>query len=164
LKIDGTAWCTGFGGTGGIGNGAFNNVSVFTAVTGGHIFTELSAGNHFACAIREGDAKLLCWGGSPQSGSDVHISVPTVVESDEDWLHVDAAEQATCAITDASGLGACWGDNVYGTVGIGWDAVKLTPFSIGCSAPNGKPGELVYNSDHNIMQYCNGVTWTGIDD
>jgi hypothetical protein len=32
----------------------------------------------------------------------------------------------------------------------------------GCANPNGAAGELLYNSSHNVMQYCNGTDWVGI--
>lgn len=31
-----------------------------------------------------------------------------------------------------------------------------------CSSPNGGEGEMIYNDDNNIMQYCNGSVWVGI--
>ena len=31
-----------------------------------------------------------------------------------------------------------------------------------CSNPNGPAGEMIYNDDENIMQYCNGSEWIGI--
>lgn len=31
-----------------------------------------------------------------------------------------------------------------------------------CASPSGVPGEMVYNADHDIMQYCNGSDWIGI--
>jgi hypothetical protein len=32
----------------------------------------------------------------------------------------------------------------------------------GCTNPDGPAGEVVYNDDLNIMQYCNGAQWIGI--
>ncbi len=31
-----------------------------------------------------------------------------------------------------------------------------------CSSPNGPAGEMIYNDDQNVMQYCNGSEWVGI--
>lgn len=31
-----------------------------------------------------------------------------------------------------------------------------------CETPDGVPGEMVYNTTHNVMQYCNGEAWVGI--
>lgn len=32
----------------------------------------------------------------------------------------------------------------------------------GCASPAGIEGEMFYNADHNVMQYCNGEEWVGI--
>lgn len=31
-----------------------------------------------------------------------------------------------------------------------------------CASPAAPQGEMIYNADHNIMQYCNGSDWVGI--
>ena len=31
-----------------------------------------------------------------------------------------------------------------------------------CTSPSGSAGDMVYNSDYGVMQYCNGWTWVGI--
>ena len=31
-----------------------------------------------------------------------------------------------------------------------------------CSDPTGNPGDMVFNTTHNVMQYCNGQNWIGI--
>ncbi len=31
-----------------------------------------------------------------------------------------------------------------------------------CASPRGVAGEMIYNDDNNIMQYCNGSAWVGI--
>ena len=31
-----------------------------------------------------------------------------------------------------------------------------------CSNPDGIAGELIYNANNNVMQYCNGAAWIGI--
>jgi len=31
-----------------------------------------------------------------------------------------------------------------------------------CSSPEGRPGEITYNDDDNILQYCNGSQWVAI--
>ena len=32
----------------------------------------------------------------------------------------------------------------------------------GCSNPAGVEGEMIYNADHSVMQYCEGDVWVGI--
>ena len=31
-----------------------------------------------------------------------------------------------------------------------------------CTSPAGSEGNMIYNNDHNVMQYCNGTSWVGI--
>lgn len=31
-----------------------------------------------------------------------------------------------------------------------------------CSAPAGEAGVLIFNTDHSVMQYCNGSIWVGM--
>ena len=31
-----------------------------------------------------------------------------------------------------------------------------------CSSPDGRTGDILYNTDENVMQYCNGVDWVGM--
>ncbi|MCB9973220.1 MAG: FG-GAP repeat protein [Rhodospirillales bacterium] len=33
---------------------------------------------------------------------------------------------------------------------------------VGCSNPAGVEGEMIYNADHSVMQYCEGDVWVGI--
>ena len=40
---------------------------------------------------------------------------------------------------------------------------KGPPPSLGsCSSPNGVAGEMVYNADNDLLQYCNGSDWVGV--
>ena len=34
----------------------------------------------------------------------------------------------------------------------------------GCEGPVGKPGEIVFNADHRVLQYCDGFVWHGLGD
>ena len=31
-----------------------------------------------------------------------------------------------------------------------------------CTNPTGDEGEIAYNSDHNVMQFCNGTNWVSM--
>jgi hypothetical protein len=31
-----------------------------------------------------------------------------------------------------------------------------------CTNPGHMPGTMLYNADHNVLQYCNGEAWIGI--
>lgn len=32
----------------------------------------------------------------------------------------------------------------------------------GCTGPAGQEGDMMYNSDNSVMQYCNGTSWVRI--
>ena len=32
----------------------------------------------------------------------------------------------------------------------------------GCTSPAANEGEMIYNADFNVMQYCNGEQWIGL--
>ena len=31
-----------------------------------------------------------------------------------------------------------------------------------CSSPTGEEAEIIYNLDHNVMQFCNGTSWVSM--
>ena len=35
----------------------------------------------------------------------------------------------------------------------------ITGPAYACSGPTGAAGEMIYNADHNVMQYCDGASW-----
>ena len=37
------------------------------------------------------------------------------------------------------------------------------PAYAACSNPTGEEGEVIYNDDHNVMQYCNGSDWNSME-
>jgi hypothetical protein len=37
------------------------------------------------------------------------------------------------------------------------------PFVADCTSPDGIAGEMIYNTDYDVMQYCNGQQWVGIE-
>jgi hypothetical protein len=42
-------------------------------------------------------------------------------------------------------------------------AVFTPPARAGtCSSPSGNEGDMIYNSDYHVMQYCNGIKWKAI--
>ncbi len=52
-----------------------------------------------------------------------------------------------------------------GAGGQGLIVVTYAPASggSGCSNPAGIAGEMLYNSSYNVLQYCNGTSWIGIE-
>lgn len=67
----------------------------------------VSVGNTHACAIRQADATVVCW------GSNLHgeASPPPDLGAAS---AVGAGNSHTCAIRQADGIVVCWGNNAYG--------------------------------------------------
>lgn len=84
LQVDGTAYCWGYGGYGGVGDGTTTPAVKDTpsAVAGGHQFTLVSAGQMGACGATT-TGQVLCWGrntnGLVGDGTLVDRSSPTQV-------------------------------------------------------------------------------------
>lgn len=140
LTAAGAAYCWGLNSAGQIGDGTFgttNNRIVPTAVTGGHTFLKLSAGNSHTCGIAD-DGLTYCWGsnGSVASGTAGRLGdgttiaqrvVPTpVAAGGVQFTDVIAGGVQTCART-ATGLVYCWGANDAGQLGDGTFTSRTSP-------------------------------------
>jgi alpha-tubulin suppressor-like RCC1 family protein/S1-C subfamily serine protease len=113
LAEGGRAFCVGTNRYGQLGDGTTTSRWGPPApVTGGVIFTSLSAGSGHSCGVAtDGDA--YCWGlsESMQLGSALDDSIaaaPTRVSSAERFASVSAMWGYTCALTTA-GAAVCWG-------------------------------------------------------
>jgi len=63
IVVGGAAYCWGYNLNGRLGNGTTTNVSVPTAVSGGHAFTQLSSSQDHTCGVAT-DGNAYCWGGN----------------------------------------------------------------------------------------------------
>lgn len=140
LTAAGAAYCWGLNSAGQIGDGTFGtgtNRIVPTAVTGGHTFLKLSAGNSHTCGIAD-DGLTYCWGsnGSVASGNAGRLGdgttiaqrvVPTpVAAGGVQFTDVIAGGMQSCART-ATGLVYCWGANDAGQLGDGTFTSRTAP-------------------------------------
>jgi len=119
----GAAHCWGAGRLGQLGNGLQTGSTVPTNVSGGLVFSQLSAakGGDLACGISAN--ALYCWGtgyfGQPGTGGVTQVaSVPYRVAPSQSFTTVSVGELHTCAL-DTTGAGYCWGANGLGQVGDG---------------------------------------------
>ena len=119
----GAAHCWGAGRLGQLGNGLQSGSTVPTSVSGGLVFTQLSAakGGDLACGISAN--ALYCWGtgyfGQPGTGGVTQVaSVPYRVAPAQSFNAVSVGELHACAL-DTTGAGYCWGANGLGQVGDG---------------------------------------------
>ena len=125
---NGSAYCWGDGGYGGLGDGSGQTFTTpvavsTTGVLAGKTVTAITAGNYHTCAIAEGDA--YCWGlnntGQLGNSSTVNSPLPVAVSTTgvlagKTVTAITAGSNHTCAI--ASGSAYCWGYNESGQLGV----------------------------------------------
>ena len=133
---DGQAYCWGYNGTGGLGDGTTTQSTVPVAVStsgvlSGKTVTEISVSNQITCALADGQA--YCWGrntyGALGDGSTTNSSVPVAVStsgvlSGKTVTAISAGELGTCAVANSAAY--CWGYNAYGQIGNGTSGNNYT--------------------------------------
>jgi alpha-tubulin suppressor-like RCC1 family protein len=127
----GAAHCWGAGKLGQLGNGTLAGANVPTNVSGGLIFTQLSAamGGDLACGISTN--ALYCWGtgyfGQPGTGGVSQVAaVPYRVAPAQSFNSVSVGELHACAL-DTTSAAHCWGANGLGQVGDGTTIDRTLP-------------------------------------
>lgn len=63
------------------------------------------------------------------------------------------------SVTDRNFGGSMDDVRIYDRALSGADVTALYQTGFPCENPNGRTGQLIYNSDHNTPQYCNGTKW-----
>jgi alpha-tubulin suppressor-like RCC1 family protein len=121
LTTDGSAYCWGLNGSGQLGDGTFEfrRLKPF-AVSGGHRFVLISAGDRHTCAITE-ENRAYCWGlgnsGQLGDGTRSSRSTPGVIPGFR-FRQIRVGFLHTCAITPTD-VAFCWGNNDGGQLGNG---------------------------------------------
>ncbi len=145
LTATGAAYCWGdddygeLGDNAPVGGGGLNHsVLVPTLVTGGLVFSQVSAGFTHMCGLTPAGA-AYCWGdgsfgqlgnglqspGSFASGS----ATPLVVLGGLTFSAISAGDSFTCGVT-GTGAAYCWGDGRQGTLGDGTLRVSAVPVAV----------------------------------
>jgi alpha-tubulin suppressor-like RCC1 family protein len=134
LAPGGAAYCWGSNWWGEVGTGvASESIPNPTAVSGGHLFGQVSVGYEHVCAVTNaGDA--YCWGanrmGQFGNGTRDGALVPTRGATGLTLASLSAGVRYTCGVTD-TGAGRCWGHFSHGVLGDGRTAYALTPVVVG---------------------------------
>ncbi len=129
IDAGGVTWCWGLNDHGQVGNGAAANDSVPTLVSGGRVFTAVTAGVFHSCGlIANGDA--YCWGandfGQLGDGSLTARPVPTLVTGGFKYATIQAGNGYTCGLL-LDGTTRCWGFGGNGQVGDGTNSNRSVP-------------------------------------
>ena len=93
-----------------LGNGTTTDSPIPVSTTGGHLFRQITSGEHIRCGVTTDD-DLYCWGinsegavGNNTDGTPQHT--PQFVMGDV--YQVDAGRRSNCAVKN-DGKGFCWG-------------------------------------------------------
>lgn len=131
--ITGTGYCWGLGTSGQLGNGLATTSAVPVAVSGGHSFKKISAGEFHACGISSTN-QIYCWGdnvfGRIGDATTVQRNAPVLVDGGTTYKDVAAGGSHTCGITSTDDL-KCWGAGSFGQLGTGSSPTEqVSPVSV----------------------------------
>jgi hypothetical protein len=133
----GEMYCWGLTAFGIRGNGTAGDMTPApnpTLVSGGHSWSELSAGLYYVCAVAV-DGSAFCWGdgdtgelGNGMSGNPPDVTQPGPVSGTTKYQTIATAFiSGGCAVTVANAA-MCWGVGNYGRLGNG--DIALTPMPV----------------------------------
>lgn len=133
VTTDGKAYCWGSNFSGAVGDGTRELRNVPTAVAGGLVFRNISAGAFHVCGVTTDD-HVYCWGsnfgGALGDGTTVDRLVPTRVKGTRLYDIASAGYNYTCAIAKADSRGFCWGFNGNGQLGDGTTTERHVPVAV----------------------------------
>lgn len=115
LKAGGQAYCWGYNSAGELGLGTANSQVYRTPqpVSGGHLFSALSAGEDGYCAIASADSTAWCWGVGMGLGTQAPLLQPTQVPGGHKFVAIASGTRESCGLT-AGGALWCWGIDPLG--------------------------------------------------
>lgn len=129
VQADMTVSCWGGGGSGELGNGAFDNSSLPVVASGLSGIVQVTAAAGFSCA-RSGDGNVWCWGAAGTLGFVVNHNVNTPTQTGLSGVSkIDAGGSHACAIKSGGAL-VCWGDSSDGEIGDGGYDGQVTPVPV----------------------------------
>lgn len=115
---------------------------IYTSADGGATWTARdSARNWFGVASSAGGSRLA----AIDQGGQVYIST----DSGSTWTPKAGNRTWQSLASSADGMklvAGVWGGNIYTSACM-------------CANPAGSAGQMIYNTDHDVLQYCNGTDW-----
>ena len=128
----GAAYCWGYNGAGGLGDGTNTNSNVPVAVAGGHSFASVSASSLHSCGLTTAGT-AYCWGynyyGQLGDGTNTASNVPVAVSGGHTFASVTLGVLHSCGLTTA-GAAYCWGFNAAGGLGDGTNTNSNVPVAV----------------------------------
>jgi len=157
LVASGAAYCWGYNGSGQLGNASVAYTSAPIPVTGGLLFSTISAGeNGETCGVTPAGVGY-CWGfngdGELGNGTKVGSAAPVAVSGGLAFKSISAGYSSACGLT-TSGAVYCWGDNTYGELGNGSTTGSSTPVAVA--------GGLSFSAVSVGDAYACGLTTSGL--
>jgi alpha-tubulin suppressor-like RCC1 family protein len=166
IKQNNTLWCWGNNANGRTGlNLIAGNTLVPTEVSGGGTWDRVQTGLNSTCAVSQ-VSSMYCWGENSSTGLGLTSGdtlVPTSLSGAYGgWRDLSAGKAGYCAVNMSAQLW-CWGANSdLQLTSEHTNPYQLEAIQTICVEPDGKAGEIIFNSSNNVLQYCDGVSWVGI--
>lgn len=167
LIAGGAAYCWGDNQQGELGDGTLAGSPTPVAVTGGHQWELITAGDRVTCGVDvNGDG--YCWGLTSIGAGGGPQATPLLIGGGLKWSTLSLHDWHACGLT-TSGAAYCWGwDNVgegggdsasYAAAGCLVTSLSLYPHY--CGAPVAVVGGLTFSSLHSLAAATCAVTPSG---
>lgn len=128
----GPAFCWGSNASGQVGDGTTSDRVSAVAVSGGRVYTAITAGGLHTCAI-DSNGSAWCWGNGTHGqlgngvAADQHMAVQ--VSGGRTFKAISAGTYHTCALT-GDGSAWCWGKAQEGQLGNGFRDSRNGPVAV----------------------------------
>jgi alpha-tubulin suppressor-like RCC1 family protein len=166
LDAAGNAYCWGQNDAGQNGDGSFELRTLPVPVSGSRLFTALSAGDRFVCALSAGD--VWCWGAArtgelgPHPASSTPVRLPGSPAASRVAAAMGASTNASahpygCVLR--GGRAACWGGAIRAVRAAGASEAELEPAFRATTLATGSDHVCVL--DGRGYAYCGGGNYFG---
>lgn len=162
VRTDGVAMCWGY-------DWDWYDQLVPVVMPGGGVWTMYEAANtsnEWSCGIKI-DGSGWCGGYNYEANFgdgtfNDNLTGHTEIAGNSEWKWIALGDPHTCGVTK-NGTALCWGWRGEGVLGDGYLPENSSPEPMNvCSNPLADGGDMFYNNNLDVMQYCNGTEWISI--